>query len=423
MPKRSPMGAAADPVAVTGVGVILPGAATPDEYWQVLVTGVSQAAPLTGLDTAGLPVRFGCEVRADPTEVLSNRELRRMDRFSHLAVYAAVQAVADAGLGGPADPDRCGVFFGVGLNGMDTLDREFRRFVAGQGVHPLFLPLAMPSSPAANVALRLGWRGPATATNTACSSSAYAIGEAARLVASGDLDLALAGGTETPLSPMILAAFAGIGALSTANDAPDRACRPFDLTRDGFVMGEGAACCVLEPLSSARRRGVEPYAVLLGYARNGDAYHLVAPRPDGAEARWCMADALRDACLKPTDIGHINAHGTATQANDTAEARAIVAAFGPSAPPVTATKATIGHLIGGSAAAEAVACCLALRHGLVPPTANYATPDPECPLDVVADKPRPLPPGAVLSNSFAFGGHNAALVFAGPEHHSPRSEG
>jgi 3-oxoacyl-[acyl-carrier-protein] synthase II len=224
--------------------------------------------------------------------------------------------------------------------------------------------------------------------------------------------MALVGGAETPLNALILNAFAGLGALSTNHAAPQTACRPFDLDRDGFVMGEGAACCVLERLSSARRRGVRPYALVVGYGRGGDAHHLVAPRPDGEKARWCMAEALRDAGLTPAQIGHINAHGTATRANDAAEARAIDALFGPDAPPVTATKGTIGHLIGASGSAEAVACLLALRHGLVPQTANYRTPDPECPLDMVADHPRPLPPGAVLSNSFAFGGHNAALVFA-----------
>jgi len=408
---RTPMGAVADPVAVTGVGLMLPGASTPDEYWRVLLDGVSLATELSTVDTIGAQVRFGCEVTADPTEVLSTREARRMDRFSHLAMYAGLAAVADAAVNGDGDPNRCGVIFGVGLNGMAIYHREFQRFLGGESIHPLFLPLAMPNAAAANLALRLGWYGPAMVVNTACASSAYAIGDAARQVASGELDMALVGGAETPLNGLILNAFAGLGALSVEPGEPRTACRPFDLDRDGFVMGEGAACCVLERLSSARRRGVRPYALLTGYGRSGDAHHLVAPRPDGEKARWCMADALRDACLTPGEIGHINAHGTATRANDTAEARAIEALFGAASPPVTATKGTIGHLIGASGAAEMVACLLALRHRLVPPTANYVTPDPDCPLDMVATSPRPLPPGAVLSNSFAFGGHNAALVF------------
>ncbi|HZM80376.1 MAG TPA: beta-ketoacyl-[acyl-carrier-protein] synthase family protein, partial [Candidatus Limnocylindrales bacterium] len=317
-------------------------------------------------------------------------------------------AAPDAGV----DRNRCGVILGVGLNGMDAYHREFQRYLAGESLHPLFLPLAMPNAAAANLALRLGWFGPAVVVNTACASSANALGDAARLIADGELDLALAGGAETPLNGLILTAFAGLGALSPGNGAPHNACRPFDRDRDGFVMGEGAACCVLERLSSARRRNVRPYALLVGYGRGGDAHHLVAPRPDGEKARWCMAEALRDACLAPQDISHINTHGTATKANDLAEAKAIHALFGDTPPPVTAVKGTIGHLIGASGAAEAVASILTLRHGHIPPTANYVTPDPECAIDVVAGPGRPLAPGAVLSNSFAFGGHNAALVFA-----------
>jgi len=306
------------------------------------------------------------------------------------------------------------VFLGLGLNGAATYHREFGRFLVGKSLHPLFLPLAMPSAAAANLAMRLGWYGPAVTVNTACASSANAIGEAARLVAAGELDMALAGGAETPLDPLILTAFAGIGALANGKEGRVSACRPFDLDRTGMIMGEGAACLVLERLSSARRRGVAPHALLAGYARNGDAYHLVAPRPDGDKARWCMAEALRDAGVAAAQVSHVNAHGTATKANDTAEARAIAAVFGQAAPPVTATKSTIGHLIGASGAAEAVACLLALKHRQIPPTASYVTPDPECPLDVVANEPRPLPPGVVLSSSFAFGGHNAVLVFAAP---------
>jgi 3-oxoacyl-[acyl-carrier-protein] synthase II len=400
--------------AVTGLGVMLPGAATPDEYWELLCSGKSTAQPLEQLAAASLPVHFGCAVDRTATELAGPVGARRQDRSTQLAMAAGTAALADAKLPGPVPADRGAVVAGNGMGGIDRLHQEYPRHVQGKYVHPLTIPLLMPNAGAAHLSMKLGWTGPSLTVASACASGLYALGEAARIVCAGEADVVLAGGMEAPLSPFIVAGFARLQGLSTRNDAPQEASRPFDRDRDGFVVGEGAAFCVLERLDSALARGARPYAVIAGFGRNSDAHHLVAPREDGAQAAACMRTALRDAGVAPDEIAAVQAHGTSTPANDTAEARAIASVFGDGCPPVSSVKGAIGHLLGAAGAASFVACCLTLRHGCVPPVANYCTGDPGSPLDVVCGQPRPVRPGPVLVNAFAFGGHNGSLVLRSP---------
>jgi 3-oxoacyl-[acyl-carrier-protein] synthase II len=403
-------GAGPDAVAITGLGVMAPGAATTQEFWQLLCSGRSSARPLDHLIEAGLPVTFGCAVAQSGTDLVRPAAARRQDRMTQLAMAAGTAAYEDAKLAGPAEADRAGILVGNGMGGLARLHEEYPRLLQGKYVHPLTIPLIMPNAVAANLAMELGWTGPALTVSSACVSGLYALGEAAQMISSGELDVVLAGGTEAPLSPFTMAGFARLQALSVRNDAPDAASRPFDRDRDGFVMGEGAAFCLLERLDRALDRGASPYAVIAGFGRNSDAFHLVAPREDGAGAATCMRMALRSAQASPDEIVHIQAHGTSTPANDSAEARAINLVFGDRPPPVTSVKGAVGHLIGAAGAVSCVACCLALRHGQVPPTANYSAGDPDSRLDVVHGEPRPVRPGPVLINAFAFGGHNGSLV-------------
>jgi 3-oxoacyl-[acyl-carrier-protein] synthase II len=397
-------------VAVTGLGVTVPGGPTLDDYWRTLVAGRSCAVALPDDGPVPLVVSFGCPVN-DPGGTLTDKERRRLDRFAQFALSAALAAVTDAGVGDIA-PATGAVISGVGFGGLGTFGRETRLWAVGSPINPLSVPMVMANAAPAAIAMRLGWTGPSLAITTACASGTDAIGQGARMVAGGWADVVLAGGAEAPLNSMGLTSFHALHALSSRTSAPELASRPFDADRDGFVLGEGAAFCVLEPLDRAIERGRRPYAVIAGYAQTNDAFHLVAPLPDGAQAEACMRRALREAGVEPSDVVHINAHGTSTRANDATEALAIDRVFGTHTPPVTSTKGVIGHLIGAAGAAELVACCLALRHGLVPPTANFDHGDPDFKLDVVAGAPRPFTPGPVLSNSFAFGGHNASLVLA-----------
>jgi 3-oxoacyl-[acyl-carrier-protein] synthase II len=364
------------------------------------------------IDPTDLAVTFGCEVRDfDISAYVPTKDARRLDRSSQLGVAAAADALADAGDVG-ADPARCGVVMGGGVGGLTTLEEQvIIRYEKGSTrVSPLLVPMMMVNATAGTIAMRFGWTGPNLCVATACAASANAIGEAARLIRYGEADVILAGGTECSLTPTAIGAFARMTALSTRNDDPARASRPFDVDRDGFVMGEGASALVLEVWDRAVARGAHIYGEIAGYGRNSDAYHITAPSPGGGGAAACMQLALDDAGLGAADVAHVNAHGTSTPLNDAAEAEAIRKVFGDSPPPTTSTKGVTGHLIGAAGATEAVACLLTIANGEVPPTANLDRMGDDIRLDVVAGSPRAIAPGPALSNSFGFGGHNASLI-------------
>ena len=400
-------------VAVTGVGLHTPAGAGLDANWTTMLAGRSAAGPITAFDATGLAVTFACEVRDfDPTSYLGPKESRRVDRGSQLGFAAAVDALADAGDPG-ADPARCAVVAGTGIGGLATLEQqlEIYRTKGPDRVSPFFVPMMMPNSTAGLIGIHLGWSGPMLCIATACAASANAIGEGTRLIRDETVDVVIAGGTEASLIAPSVAAFARMGALSKRNDDPERASRPFDADRDGFVMGEGAAFLVLERYDRAVARGARIYGEVAGYGVNSDAFHMTAPSEGGAGAAACMQLALADADLAADAIGHVNAHGTSTPLNDAAESAAIRKVFGEPGPPVTATKGVTGHLIGAAGAIEAIVALHAGREGVVPPVANHERlGDDVASIDVVAGEPRVVAPAPVLSNSFGFGGHNATLV-------------
>lgn len=399
-------------VAVTGLGVKTPAGCDLDSFWSTLVSGESAAARLTLIDPTDLPVTFGCEVRDfDVAAYVPPKEARRLDRSTQLAVAAAADALSDAGDPG-ADPARCGVVMGGGVGGLTTLEEQIgvRIEKGAMRVSPFLVPMMMVNAPAGNIAMRFGWTGPNLCVATACAASTNAIGEAARLIRHGDADVVLTGGAECCITPTAMAAFSRMTALSTRNDDPKHASRPFDIDRDGFVMGEAASALVLESWDRAVARGARIYGEIAGYGRNADAYHITAPSPGGGGAAACMQLALDDAGLNASDLAHINAHGTSTPLNDAAEAEAIRKVFGDTPPPTTSTKGVTGHLIGAAGATEAVACLLAIAHGLVPPTANLQQLGDDIRLDIVAGSARAVAAGPALSNSFGFGGHNASLI-------------
>jgi 3-oxoacyl-[acyl-carrier-protein] synthase II len=404
-------------VVVTGMGVKTPAGTDVDTFWQRLRSGAATARTVGGFDPSPLPVRIAGEVQDfDPVPYFGPKESRRQDRVTQLGFGAAADALEDAGDLG-ADPSRCGVIIGTGVGGLQTLEENERVYLekGPARVSPFFVPMMMPNATAGVVAMQLGWTGPNLCVATACAAGAHAIGEAVRLIRDGAADVVMAGGTEAAVTPITIAAFARMGALSTRNDEPERASRPFDADRDGFVIGEGATCVVLESLERARARGANIYGEVAGYGRNADAYHITAPSPGGAGAAVCMQLALDDAGIEASAVGHVNAHGTSTELNDAAEAEAVRKVFGDSPPPVTSTKGVTGHLIGAAGAAEAVAALLAVRDGVVPPTANLERLGDDIELDVVADSPREIGTKPAISNSFGFGGHNACLVFTAAE--------
>ncbi len=399
-------------VVVTGVGVKTPAGNTVASFWEELRGGRASARTIESFDPAGLSITFAGEVRDfDAVDYFGPKEARRQDRVTQLGFGAAADALGDAGELG-ADPSRCAVIIATGVGGLHTLEENQRLYFekGPSRVSPFFVPMMMPNATAGVVAMQLGWTGPNLCVATACAAGAHAIGEGVRLIRDGTSDVVMAGGTEAAVTPLTIAAFARMGALSPRNDEPERASRPFDADRDGFVIGEGAGCVVLEPLERARARGATIYGEVAGYGRNADAYHITAPSPGGAGAAACMQLALDDATMEPSAIGHVNAHGTSTPLNDAAEAEAVRKVFGDSPPVVTSTKGVTGHLIGAAGAVEAVAALLSVRDGIVPPTANLENLGDDIELDVVAGSPREVGPKPAISNSFGFGGHNACLV-------------
>ena len=403
-------------VAVTGLGTVSPCGPDVPSTWSALLGGRSGVGPITAFDASGWPVRIAAEVRGfDPVARFGRHEARRMDRFAALARAAADEAVAHAGLDLPGPcPDRVGVYLGTGIGGIGGIVEGARSFFAEgpRGLSPFFLPRVLANMAAAQVAIRWGARGPSLCVDTACAAGAHAIGEAWRAIRAGEADVVLAGGSEAAVTPLAVAGFLVMKALSRRNDDPTRASRPFDADRDGFVIGEGAAVLVLEGWDHAVRRGAHIHAELAGYALTCDAWHLTAPDPDGDGAARCMALALRSAGLAPEEVDCVNAHGTSTPANDVLETRAIRRVFGSHADrlAVSGTKSVTGHLLGAAGALEAAATVLALRDGVVPPTSTLERPDPDCDLDYVPGVARPMSLRAAISNSFGFGGTNACLA-------------
>ncbi|MFB7512998.1 beta-ketoacyl-[acyl-carrier-protein] synthase family protein [Streptomyces sp. NPDC056144] len=404
-----------EPVAVTGLGLLAPSGVGVAAAWEGLCSGTSFAT--ADPELAGLPVAFSCRVPEPATaELLGYRLARRLDRFTVLALLAAREAVADAALDTTDwDGARVGVVMGVGTGSMQSWQPEFDRLAAAtpERVSPLALSRSVPNMAAAEIAIDLGALGPNLAVSTACASGTSAIGTARDLLLSGACDIVLAGGAESARPRMTAACFAQMRALSRRGADPAGASRPFDRDRDGFVLGEGAAVLVLERTTHARARGVTVRSYVAGYGSSCDGHHHTAPHPEGAGAARAISAALTDAGLTPADVGHVNAHGTATPHGDAAEARALHTVFG-TPPPVTATKGSIGHAIGGAGAIEAACTVLALQQQLIPPTANTSSPDPACDLDIVVKVPRPKRMDAAVSNSFGFGGQNAVLAFTRP---------
>lgn len=402
------------PVVVTGIGVVSP-VGSGERFWDALVAGKSGIDRITRFDAGEYPVRIAGEVRdLELGDWLEIKDIKRLDRFSHLALIAAAMAVADARFT-PADPDRVGVVFGTAIGGAETmrLGSVAEHCQGPRYVSPKLVPTSIPNMAAAHIALRHGFRGPSVCPVTACSSSADAIGWGARLVRDGYADACLVGGSEAAVCAPIIAGFAQIRALSKRNDAPESAARPFDASRDGFVLSEGAGALLLESAEAAQARGALVYAEVAGYGQATDAYHETAPEPGGLGAARSITVALADAGATVEQIGYVNAHGTATRLSDVAETTALRLALGEHAERimVSSTKSMTGHLLGASGAIEAAATVLALRDGIVPPTINLEQPDPKCDLDYVPGSARKIALDAALSMSMGFGGHNVCLVF------------
>ncbi|NIV33577.1 MAG: beta-ketoacyl-ACP synthase II [Anaerolineae bacterium] len=406
-------------VVVTGLGAVTPLGNDVQTYWDGLVAGRSGVGSMSAYDATGYAVRIAAEVKdLDAASLLGRKQVRRLDRFSQIALLASDQAIADAELDlNDSDISRdTAVLLGTAIGGITTLlsganvlrDRGERR------VSALMIPMMMSNAAPGEIAIRHGLHGLTLSVVSACASGTHAIGEAARLIRTGAAPVVICGGSEAGMHPLALAAFGNMQAVSRRNDEPERASRPFDADRDGFVIGEGAGVLVLESLTHARKRGARIYAELTGYGASTDASHITAPDERGAGAALSMERALRDGDLEPEEIDYINAHGTSTPLNDAIETRAIHKVFGQYAfrIPISSTKSMIGHLLGAAGAVEAIACIKSLETGVIHPTINYETPDPECDLDYVPNQARETHPRSVLSNSFGFGGHNGTLVFA-----------
>ena len=406
-------------VVVTGVGLVTPIGNDVQSTWDALLAGQSGAAPITHFEaTEDFDVRFACEVKNfDSEKYMERKEARRMDRFAQLAMAAAQQAMTDSGLDDPAasyDRDRAGVIIGSGIGGIATFEDQARVMVAKgpKRISPFFIPMFIPDIASGHVSMRWGLRGPNYCTVSACASSAHAVGDAFRLVQRGEADIMVAGGTEATVTPMTIAGFGNMKALSARNESPETASRPFDATRDGFVLGEGAGVVILEELEHALRRGATILGEVIGYGQSADAHHLTAPAPEGAGAQLAMRHALDDAGLEPTDVDYINAHGTSTPMNDMNETAAVKAVFGEHAYKLVmgSTKSMTGHLLGAAGAVEAVICTLVTRNDVIPPTINFTTPDPACDLDYAHNRVVEREVTTTVTNSFGFGGHNVCLA-------------
>ncbi|MEI6290493.1 MAG: beta-ketoacyl-ACP synthase II [Chloroflexota bacterium] len=405
-------------VVVTGLGCISPLGNNFTDTWNALIEGKSGAGPITHFNASMHKTQFACEVKGfDGAAILGNKDVRRMDRFCQFAAAAAEEAVTHAKLSlENENRDRIGVIVGTGIGGVGTLldQVEVLREKGPERVSPFLVPMMIADNAAGTIAIRLGVRGPNAAYVTACATGSNAVGEAAEMIRRGSSDVMLAGGSEASIVSVAMAGLNVMTALSTYNEDPTKASRPFDKNRDGFVMGEGGAMLVLEELQHALNRGAKILCELTGYGTTDDAYHISAPAENGAGAALCMKLALENAGLQPKDISYINAHGTSTTLNDKSETAAIKTTFGEYAYkiPVSSTKSMTGHLLGASGAVEAAICSEIFQKNILPPTINYSTPDPNCDLDYIPNRARSLHPDHIMSNSFGFGGHNATLVFS-----------
>jgi 3-oxoacyl-[acyl-carrier-protein] synthase II len=404
-------------VVVTGMGAVTPIGNTVDEFWEGLLSGKSGAAPITRFDASQHATKFACEVKDfDITQYLHPREARRMDPFCHYAMAAADQALNQAGVNpDTCDKDRVGVIVGSGIGGILIFEQQTKEMLENgpRRISPFFIPTMIADIAAGHISMKYQLRGPNYATVSACATGSHAIGIAVRHLQFGDADAILAGGSEGAITSLGVAGFNAMKAISTRNDDPQSASRPFDADRDGFVMGEGAGMLMLETLEHAEKRGAKILGELRGIGFSADAHHITAPAPGGEGAVRAMRRALEDAGLAPEDIDYINAHGTSTHYNDKTETEAIKTVFGEHAYKlsVSSTKSMTGHLLGAAGAVESIVCMLAITNGVVPPTINYRTPDPECDLDVTPNQAKKRNIRAALNNAFGFGGHNAALLF------------
>jgi len=404
-------------VVVTGIGLVSSLGIGTEANWTALTAGTSGVGTITKFDSSRFATRIASEVKDfDPLQFIDKKDVKKMDVFIQYAIAAAQFAMDDARLTiAPDARARVGVFIASGIGGFTTIEREHKALLEGgpRKISPFFIPSAIINLAAGQVSIRFGAQGPNSATCTACSASAHAIGDAFEVIRRGDADVMIAGGSEAAITPMGIGGFGALRALSTRNDEPERASRPFDKDRDGFIVGEGAGVIILEELEGARQRGARVYAELVGYGMSADAYHITAPSEDGDGAYRVMRAALKSAGIEPSCVAYINAHGTSTEHGDKIETLAIKRCFGDHAKQlaVSSTKSMTGHLLGAAGGLEAGITTLAVYHQVVPPTINLDKPDPECDLDYVANKSRALPVEYALSNSFGFGGTNAALLF------------
>jgi 3-oxoacyl-[acyl-carrier-protein] synthase II len=406
-------------VVITGVGLVTPIAIGTEETWQGLLSGKSGIGPITHFDHSAFATHFAGEIKDfDPTRWISSRDAKNIDPFIQFAVAAASLAIEDSGLKIEGEfAERVGCFVGAGLGGVTTIEAACRTLASKgprHGISPFFVPMIIVNLAPGQISIRFGAKGPNLSQVSACSTGAHAIGDAFRVIQRGDADAMICGGTEATVTPLGVGGFNSMRALSTRNDDPQKASRPFDRDRDGFVIAEGSGVVIIEELEHAKKRGAKIYAEITGYGANADAHHITAPAPEGEGAQRCMKLALKDAGLSPAQIGYINAHGTSTKMNDANETIAIKKVFADSARKVmvSSTKSMTGHMLGAAGGVETAVCALALARAVIPPTINYTTPDPECDLDYVPNTAREVKIDHALTNSFGFGGTNACLVLS-----------
>lgn len=407
-------------VAITGLGAVTPVGLNVGDFWKSLIEGKSGVTRITRFDPSPFTVHIAAEVKGfEPSGFMDRKEVRRTDRFTHLAYKAALEAVEDSGVDIGKRPDRVGVLIGSGIGGVETWEEQHNKMLEGGPgrVSPLFVPMMIIDTASGFTSIKLGAKGPNFSTVSACASGAHAIACAYDIVRNGAADVMVAGGSEAPITPLSLAGFSNMKALSNRNDAPERASRPFDRERDGFVMAEGAGVLILEELQAARSRGASIYAELMGVGMTADAHHITAPAPGGEGAARGMSIAVETSGLAPDALDYVNAHGTSTLLNDKSETEAIKTVFGEHARKlqISSNKSMIGHLLGAAGAAELVATAMTIKTGVIPPTINYENPDPECDLDYVPNTARESKVRAAICNSLGFGGHNISTILRTPE--------
>jgi len=403
-------------VVITGLGAVSPIGIGKEEFWKALMEGKSASETISSFDTTNFSTKFACEIKNfSPENFFDKKKARRMDRFVQFALAAAKLAVEDSKIDfSKENPERCGVIVGSGIGGLRTIEEQTRIMIekGANRISPFFIPMLITNMAPGEIAINFGVRGPNYALTSACATSTHCIGDALRLIRYGDMDIAIVGGAEASVTPLGLGGFCALKALSTRNDNPQKASRPFDAQRNGFVMGEGAGILVIETEEHAKARGAKIYCELAGYGATDDAFHITAPEPNAVASSKCMSVAIEDADLKPEDIDYVNAHGTSTELNDKTETMSVKKVFGEHARKlaISSTKSMTGHLLGAAGAIELIATALCMEKGIIHPTINYEFPDPDCDLDYVPNKPREGKIRAAIKNSLGFGGHNATLV-------------